>query len=117
MSTEVLFILAGGIAIVGAVRKTGSWPANGVKSVIATAVLVLLASATNGTKVGPLIRAFGIVLVITAGYAAIAANRGITPARAMSNGSSPSSPAAVYSPATGQNVNTGNARAGKPAIN
>lgn len=108
MSTEILFILAGGIAIVGAIRRDGHWPANGVKSVVAVVVLVLVASATNNTKAGPLVRAFGIVLVLAAGYAAIRANRGHAPARV--------TPGAVTNNA-GQSVNTGQARPGKPAAN
>ena len=96
-------MLAGSIALVGAVRKDGRWPANGVQGVIATAVLVLIASATNGTKIGPLVRAFGIMLLLSSGYAAIRANAGKLPARA----TPADTPAPVYAQTgIGANVTT-----------
>ena len=113
VSTEILYILAGGVAIFGAVRRDGHWPAKGIQSVLATAVLVLIAAATNGTKLGPLVRAFGIVLLVAAGSAAIRANRGVAPARATPNSQTPG----AVTNAAGQVINVGAARPGKPAAN
>jgi hypothetical protein len=76
MRPELPFLAAGGITIVGGVRQENAWPANGVKVVIATFVLVIIASASAGSALAPLVRAFGILLVLVAILGSV--NREIT---------------------------------------
>lgn len=80
MPTEFLFLAAGAVTLIGAARKDGKWPANGAHAVLATVALTLVASAVNGTKVGPLMRAFGLLFLASAIYAAVHANIGVKPA-------------------------------------
>lgn len=74
MAPEWLYAGAGAVAIAGAIRKEGRWPANGVKSVLTTALLVLVVSALDGTRLAPLLRAIGALLLMAAVYAAVRAN-------------------------------------------
>lgn len=65
MAPELPFIGAGLIALVTGVRREGGFPANGIRMLVALSVLVIVATATSGTKLSPLIRALGVVLLIT----------------------------------------------------
>lgn len=73
MRPELPFLAAGGIALAGGVKAEGKWPANWPKVLIGTVVLVVIASATNETKVAPLVRAIGLLLVVTTTMAAVKA--------------------------------------------
>lgn len=66
MGPELPYLAAGIVALITGVRREGGFPSNGIPAVIATAVLVLIASATANTKAAPLIRAIGLALLVTA---------------------------------------------------
>lgn len=70
---EMPFLLAGGLAIVGGVARDKGWPPEGLNALIATGVLVVVASLTANTSFAPLIRAIGLLLVLGAGMATITA--------------------------------------------
>lgn len=71
MHPELPFLAAGGIALIGGAVSEGHWPSNWASSVIGTVVLVVAASATAGTPIGPLVHAIGILLVLTSIMAAV----------------------------------------------
>ena len=57
---------AGGIALTAGFADTKAFPANGVRIVVATVVLALGASLTNGTRVEPVAKALaGLMLLAT----------------------------------------------------
>lgn len=66
MRPELPFLAAGGIAIAGGFVREKAWPANGTKALIGTLLLVIVASATSGTSFAPLVRAFGLLLLLMA---------------------------------------------------
>lgn len=66
MSPETPFLAAGAIAIGGGVAREGKWPAEGMSALVGTVVLVIIASATAGSKIAPLVRAIGLLLLLTA---------------------------------------------------
>lgn len=68
---EISFLAAGAISVVGGAIAEGKWPSHVGSSIIGTVVLVVVASATAGTKVAPLVHAIGILLVITSLMAAV----------------------------------------------
>ena len=63
---ETPFLAAGAISLVGGVLAEKGFPANGVKSVMGTVVLVLVASSTANTSIAPLFHAVGMLLVLGA---------------------------------------------------
>lgn len=65
------YLAAGAIAIGGGAIKSGGWPTNTLHAVIGTVALVIVASATSGTRIAPLVRAVGMLLLLAAGMAAI----------------------------------------------
>lgn len=69
-SPELPFLAAGGVSIIGGAIAEKKWPSNGVKSLIGTVVLVVVASATSGTRIAPLVHAVGLLLLLTAIMAA-----------------------------------------------
>lgn len=71
MRPEMPYLAAGAIAIGGGAIKNHGWPTNTLTSVIGTVALVIFASATAGTKVAPLVRAVGLLLVLAASMAAM----------------------------------------------
>jgi peptidoglycan/LPS O-acetylase OafA/YrhL len=71
MRPEFPFLAAGGIALIGGAKAEGKWPDNWASVLIGTVVLVVVASATAGTKVAPLVRAIGLLLVVTTILAAV----------------------------------------------
>lgn len=73
MNAEIPFFAAGVASIAGGYRREGQFPADGFKAVLATIGLVILSSATNDTKLAPLVRAIGVILFIGALYGAVQA--------------------------------------------
>jgi len=79
VNAEIPYLAAGVTAIAGGYRSQGQFPADGYKAVLATTGLVILASASNDTKLAPLVRAVGFVLFMGALYGAVKAFQ--TPAK------------------------------------
>lgn len=76
MKPELPYLAAGGVAIAGGAIQTGKWPANTPRVLMGTVVLVLVASASTNTRVGPLVHAIGLLLLLTTVMAAVrAANK------------------------------------------
>lgn len=74
MGPEFPYLGAGALSLAGGAIKTGKWPDNTMQVAIATAVLVLFASATGDTKLGPLVRAIGILFFMAALYGVVRAS-------------------------------------------
>jgi hypothetical protein len=70
MQPELPFLGAGLVSIAGGAIAEKHWPSNGVKSVIGTVVLVVAASASANSRVGPLVHAIGLLLLLAAVIAA-----------------------------------------------
>jgi len=68
---ELPYLAAGAVSIIGGVRRTDGWPANGAKTILATLVLVIVASATAGGRLAPLVRAFGLLVLLAAVMATV----------------------------------------------
>jgi len=66
MRPEMPYLLAGGIAVTGGMAREKAWPKNGTRAVLATMILVIVASATADTPLAPFIRAFGMLAVLGA---------------------------------------------------
>ncbi len=73
MRPELPFLAAGTIALGAGFVREGGWPAKGAEAVIGTLALVIVASATSGSPVAPLVRAFGLLLLMVAVFAAVPA--------------------------------------------
>lgn len=71
MRPEMPFLAAGAITIAGGFAREKGWPADGTKALIGTLVLVIVASATSGGAIAPLVRAFGLLLLLVAVMAAV----------------------------------------------
>lgn len=71
MRPEMPFLAAGTIAIAGGFVREKAWPVNGGKALIGTLTLVIIASATADSAVAPLVRAFGLLLVLMAVMTAV----------------------------------------------
>jgi hypothetical protein len=65
------FLLAGALALVGGVAREKGWPPEGLKALIGTGVLVVVASTTTGTSFAPLVRAIGLLLTLASAMATI----------------------------------------------
>ena len=70
MSPEMPYLAAGAVSIVGGIAREKRFPSHGLNAIIGTVVLVLFASMTAGTKVAPLVRAIGLLLLMAAVIAA-----------------------------------------------
>ncbi len=70
MNPELPFLAAGGVSLIGGAIAEKKWPSNGMNAVIGTVVLVIVASATAGSKIAPLVHAVGLLLLVTALMAA-----------------------------------------------
>lgn len=75
MRPEFPYLAAGLISIAGSVRAHGGWPSNLTRSVIGTAVLVIVASMSTDTKLAPLVRAVGLLFAMAAVIAAVRINQ------------------------------------------
>lgn len=71
MRPEMPFLAAGAIAIGGGAIKNHGWPSNTLTSVIGTVALVVVSSATADTRFAPLVRAVGLLVLLTASMAAV----------------------------------------------
>jgi peptidoglycan/LPS O-acetylase OafA/YrhL len=71
MRPEFPFLAAGAVAIVGGTAREKRWPAEGTKAVLGTLVLVVVASATAGTRIAPVVRAIGLLLLLSSIIAAV----------------------------------------------
>lgn len=70
MNPELPFLAAGGVALVGGAIAEKKWPSNGVKALIGTVVLVIVASASTGSRIAPLVHAVGLLLLLASVIAA-----------------------------------------------
>lgn len=68
---ELPFLAAGGISLIGGAVAEKGWPSNSLRAVIGTVVLVVIASASSGSRIAPLVRAIGLLIVLAASLAAI----------------------------------------------
>jgi hypothetical protein len=64
------FLAAGVVAIIGGAIRAGRWPDYTVRAIVGTAALTVAASATGGSAVAPLVRAVGMLLLLTTVMAA-----------------------------------------------
>ena len=64
------YLAAGAVALTGGVAREKHFPKAGMSAVVGTVVLVIIASATAGTRIAPLVRAIGLVLLMAAIFAA-----------------------------------------------
>lgn len=71
MRPELPFLTAGAVSLIGGAIAEKKWPSNALKSIIGTVVLVLIASATENSRLAPLVRAVGLLLLLAAGMAAV----------------------------------------------
>jgi hypothetical protein len=71
MKPELPFLAAGVVTIIGGAIAEKHWPTNAARSAIGTTVLVLVASASTGTRVAPLVHAIGLLLLLTSVMAAV----------------------------------------------
>lgn len=68
---EAPFILAAALVVIASVAKGGKYPPHMMRAVLGTVVLAMFASATDGTKAAPVVRAIGLLFLLSAGMAAI----------------------------------------------
>lgn len=73
MRPELPFLAAGAVSVVGGAIQQKKWPDNTARSVIGTVVLVVVASATTGTRIAPLVHAIGLLLLLASVMAAVKA--------------------------------------------
>ena len=66
MRPEMPFLAAGAVALIGGVRREKHFPKSGIPAVVGVIVLVIVASATAGSRVAPLVRALGLLLLMAA---------------------------------------------------
>lgn len=71
MRPEMPFLAAGVVAIAGGTIREKQWPSEGAQAVIGTLILVIFASATASTKIAPLVRAIGMLLLLAATMATV----------------------------------------------
>ena len=70
MRPEMPYLAAGTVALIGGVRREKHFPKSGIPAVVGTIILVIVASATAGTRVAPLVRAIGLLLLMAAVFSA-----------------------------------------------
>lgn len=73
MRPELPYLAAGAISITGGVARTHGWPPEGLRALVATIILVVITSATAETRIAPLVKAFGFLVVLVAIIAAVPA--------------------------------------------
>lgn len=76
MRPELPFLAAGAVSLIGGAIEQGAWPDTALRSILGTVALVVVTSAASGTRIAPLVRAIGLLLLLTAVIAAVkAANK------------------------------------------
>lgn len=65
------YLAAGAIAVGTGVARDGRFPDEGVTAIMGTVALVIVASATANTRVAPLVRAIGLLLLMASIMAAV----------------------------------------------
>jgi hypothetical protein len=73
MRPELPFLAAGAVAVAGGAIKDKKWPPYTTRAIIGTVALVIVASATSDTRIAPLVRAVGLLLLLTTIMAAVRA--------------------------------------------
>ena len=73
MRPEMPYLAAGGVAIVGGAIRDGRWPSEGANAALGTLIVVVAASATADTPIAPLVRAFGLLVLLVAVMTAVRA--------------------------------------------
>lgn len=71
MGPEMPYLAAGAVTIAGGAIRDKAWPAEGVQAALATLVIVVVTSATGGMKIAPLVRAFGMLVLLVAVIATV----------------------------------------------
>ena len=71
MRPEFPFLAAGAISLAAGAKRERGFPSNGMTAVIATVALVIIASATAGSRSAPIVRAFGMIALLATVMAAI----------------------------------------------
>jgi peptidoglycan/LPS O-acetylase OafA/YrhL len=67
------YLAAGAIAIGAGFVRERKWPAEGTGALVGTIALVVVASASAETRVAPLVRAFGLLLLMISVFVAVPA--------------------------------------------
>lgn len=73
MRPELPFLAAGAVAITGGAIREHKWPAHATNAVIGTVILTVAASASANSRIGPLVHAVGLLLLLSAVMAATTA--------------------------------------------
>lgn len=71
MRPEFPYMAAGFVAIAGGWAKEKHFPSTGARALLFTIIIVTVVSATAGTKVAPLFRALGFLVLLGAVFAAV----------------------------------------------
>lgn len=71
MRPELPYLAAGVVAIAGGAAREKKWPKEGANALLATFVMVVITSATAGTRIAPLIRAIGLLLLLASVMVAV----------------------------------------------
>lgn len=69
------YLAAGAVAIAGGAIAEKKWPSYTTRAVIGTIALVIVASATSETRMAPLVRAIGFLLLMTTIMSAVRAQQ------------------------------------------
>jgi len=65
MRAEMPYVAAGGVAFVGGAIRAKGWPDNGWQAILATAGIGIIASAANGSRIAPIVRALGLLILLS----------------------------------------------------
>lgn len=71
MSPEFPFIASGALLLIGGAARNRGFPKDTIKSLIGTAALALVASATKDYPIAPVVRAIGFLYLLTVAMATI----------------------------------------------
>lgn len=85
------YLAAGTIALAGGFVRERTWPSEGTGALIGTIVLVIVASASAETRAAPLVRAFGLLLLMISVFMAVPAFQSAQFKKAKSAGNSSAS--------------------------
>lgn len=71
MNPEMPYLAAGAIALGTGVARDGGFPDEGMNAIMGTIALMIVASATANTRIAPLVRAIGLLLLMAAVIGAV----------------------------------------------